>query len=1537
MRQPKYQTKAVEYVTGYLEKKLGTEVSIGGVDIKFFKTAVFTNILFLDQKSDTLLYASELNVRISLFDILNSKVILESVDLKNATVNMLRRKDDPDFNYFYVIDAFASSDTSKSSSGSFDLNLSDLNLTNIKYRYLDAKNSLDLRVQVPSFNTHFNKLDINQPLLDIKSSIMQNAIVDIAMLPDSLSSKPLKGISNFIDTAFVHLNTKSFAMKVSQLEMRNIKFKYDVLAAKEDSNLFDYKHMKYDSINIIVKNGEFIGDSIKGKLLQLSFQEKSGLMIDSMKADFICTPTKSILDNLLLKTQRSRISDRVEFTYYNFPAFYDFTNEVRMNISLINSSSIELRDIACFAPVLNNFESPFVVEGKLRGTVSNLKAKKIILSSGKNTKLEGDISFVGLPNIDETFIDFITTNTSTNYNDLSTIYPSIQLPENIKELGTMSFNGSFTGFINDFVAYGALQSDLGLLQSDLNMKHIDEPAKANYSGSLKSNGINLGKFLQQDSLFGKIAFNARVSGKGITANSIDAIVLSTVSRFDFKGYSYSDIDVNGVIQKKLFTGKLNTNDPNIKLDFQGTIDFNNELPFYKFYATLDSVNLKELKFSKADYILSSRLQFNMKGNTIDNLTGDAHIFNTKIIEEEKQFKIDKIDLLIQEDETRKEINIQSDYINVDVRGKIDLVELPSSFVTIIAHYFPSLPFDYRISEAKQNIDYTISTKNIDPFLKFFYPEIVGGNEASITGSFNSDRYAATLEANIPYLKYLNYEFRKTTMQGSNILNKIFLNINLDSLIINEKSVVKAPSFITVIENNQAVFNLKTDNPKDSIKVDLTGLLIGGKDSVTFSLKPSDIILKGVAWNIKADNKIVYGKNYLRLQDLILFSNNQSVKVYSNLNQENKTVVKLEFTDMDINTFYKYIRLGGYDAAGKINGRVDIINPLEDLRLDGDITITKFVFNGDTINSVAMKANYDIKKDKITCTIKTRDYKYDLLATGSISPKAEENQLDLKIEVLKFKLNILNKYLGEYVSSIDGFTGGTLTLTGNIDKPILLGSLSIPSCVTKINYLQTTYSFKDEIINFYESFIDLGEVTLFDSLKNKATLGGEIFHNNLSDFNLNLFVNTERFQMLHTTSKDNSLFYGDAIINGLISFKGPIDNMEINANVKSMSGTKMSIPITDETTVSENETIRFVNKQKPNLKPQFKVNDKYLLSLNFDLELTTDAEVKIIFDQKAGDIISGRGDGNIRLEIKTNGDFNMYGDYTISEGDYLFTLENLINKKLKIAKGGTISWSGDPYQARINIDAIYSVRAASIANLIPEIDKLSAAEQQEVKRKIPVDLYLKLSGSLLQPNVAFDIKMQSGNGSFSSRANQEIDRIKLDESELNKQVFGLLILNNFIPGNVNFGTVGGGVNTSVSEFIFNQLSYWASQNKLDLGVNLNYNAYTADGTVNSEEGNVKRREFIVGLQKSFLNGRLTIDAGGNIDVSNASATNNSNRVAADVNVQYKITSDGRYTLNAYNKSQYDVILDNNRSKRGISFSYNKEFDDFKELFSKKKKS
>jgi hypothetical protein len=281
----------------------------------------------------------------------------------------------------------------------------------------------------------------------------------------------------------------------------------------------------------------------------------------------------------------------------------------------------------------------------------------------------------------------------------------------------------------------------------------------------------------------------------------------------------------------------------------------------------------------------------------------------------------------------------------------------------------------------------------------------------------------------------------------------------------------------------------------------------------------------------------------------------------------------------------------------------------------------------------------------------------------------------------------------------------------------------------------------------------------------------------------------------------------------------------------------------------------------------------------------------------------------------------------------------VKRTFNFKKGSTITWTGDPTSANIDLTAIY------IAN-VPPIDLVQQQLGGDVtnntmyKQKLPFNVDLNLKNQLLKPDISFDIVLPDSSYTVSpdvvTTVNDRLAQVRQDPNEMNKQVLGVLVLGHFIGDNPlqsQGGSTGinGAIRNSVSSLLSDQLNKLAGN--LIGGVQLSFAVSSgADYSTGVEQN---RTDLNVGLSKQFLNDRVTVTVGNNFNLEGQNQPGQKTTdIAGNLSVNYKLSEDGRYVIRAYRRDEF-IVVEGQVVETGVGFSVTYEYNKFMELFKKSK--
>jgi hypothetical protein len=1370
----------------------------------------------------------------------------------------------------------------------------------------------------------------------ISSILMDDAYINFAS--DTSGILNLKFIIDAISTPGKKGTSKS-DLQFKKIDLNNSRFHYRNEAKNRITTGINYSDLDLRNLNFRLENLSIIGGIISFKLNKMNFKEKSGFIIEEMNAAMSISQSFMHFDNLSIKTPFSTINtDFIRLKFSGFSDFSDFVNKVDL-IAIFKSASLSFNDISFFAPALNGYDEQFRLTGLISGQISNLKGENIIISYQNNTQLEASFKMIGLPDIKTTYMIYDIRNFHSNIHDLEMLKipgrnktSRLNLPLYMAHLGEINYSGKFTGYIDDFVAYGIFTTDLGKLSTDILLKP-DTSKSLTFHGNLKTRDFFIGKLVESEEKLGRISMSANINGF-TSKKSIKAQLDGVIDSFELYKYNYKNIQLAGTLTNKNFDGSFKISDPNIAMEFQGKVNFTSEKPVFEFTANVSRARPYYLHIghSDPDYFVSFLLETNFKGKSIDDINGEIRVVNSLFRKKEKQIQIYNFSLLAETIGGSKSIIIKSDVLDGEIKGNYQFSSLGQSFRNFAYYYIPAFGEDsmkVSLSNDKNKFTYELNFKNIYPVISFFFPDFYLANRTHVFGQYIPKDKIIELNASSPLVGFQGNEWNDLEINSRSTPESLIIATTSKNLIMTNDFALDSFKLMANLSNNTTDIRLNWNSyqkPYNKGQLNFAAIFSKNPSSsnpvVKISIKPSEIVFHDLLWTISKSSITLDSSSYT-VDSFKINNNVQNLLVHGKLSSDPNDDLKFIFKDMDLSSLNIFTRKIRLNLIGKVTGIASMQDPFNKPIFLSDLKLDSLNINGEELGKGEILANWNHDEKKIH--LKT-SAGLGLIPTfnieGDYYPK--NSKLDFKIGLDKLRLNMFDPFANVLISDLKGIATGDLTLEGTLKTPDFNGKLKLMKTSLIVNYLKTRYNFTNDVIIAHNNII-IKNFEFFDEKGNLAVGEGSITNHYFKDFNLDFKIESKNFEFLNTTQKDNQLFYGLVFASGIIQITGPPSNLFMNITARSEKNTVFFIPLSGSNDIRENNFVYWVKDtiigetvEKAPLKNQTKVKG---LKMNLKLEVTPDAEVQLIFDPVIGDKIRGKGSGNLNLLINTIGKFEIFGDITILEGDYLFTLKNLINKKFNVENGGRISWNGNPVDANIDLKAFYNLRT-SIYPLVQ--DPESDPNSESLKKRIPVDCKVSLTGKLMNPTIVPDITLRTADQQSQNYLKNSINT----EDGLMQQFMALLLLNEFIPARFNplgGNTIASSGMTGGTELLSNQLSRWLSQIAKDFDIGLNYRPGDQITTDQME----------VALSTQILNDRVLIS--GNLDVGGneitPTSTTNTNNIVGDFEIDYKITE--KFHVKGFNRSNDNQIFLTSPYTQGAGLLYRESFNNLGELFTRYK--
>ncbi|MEN9511265.1 MAG: hypothetical protein RLZZ370_1084 [Bacteroidota bacterium] len=1323
-----------------------------------------------------------------------------------------------------------------------------------------------------------------------------------------------------------------WALRAQQAVLRNMEFRnFDDHEAMPVPGSFDPYHLRFSNISGKLDTFLLYDDSLHFGIKTLSARERSGLLVQDLKAQ--CRVSYYALDVLgfRLKTAHSILGDTLRFRYQGYNSFSSFSKDVFMN-GRLHQANLGLRDLSVFQSQLASRHDALRLGFSFKGRLSSLQFKKLDVRYGRQGLIQGAVSMNGLPDWRNTFIDASIQKWQTDAQDLATFLGGLRLPTNLNSLGNFQFRGAFTGFFNQFTASGALESSLGRVRlEDLNMNFRQGYSQANYEGKIQSERFNLGAFYGLQPALGAVDASIAVRGTGLGKSDFNLTLDGKIPMLEVNGKELKDASVDGVLTPTSFSGKAALHDPILSLDLDGAIRFAGEHPEYRFKTfQLHHANLKALGLDSLESKLSCTGNSDISIGNASELQGQISLNGISWNRNGVNHFIPYAQFTATQSGGARDWTLRSHIGDAGIYGTFGTSSLPTASLALLHELMPDFVHRPADLDTGLNISFYLNLRQTTLVSSLLADDFALG-PLMLQGSLAASGNSMHLRTEQPtWFEYQGNKFRNVQLQCDKAANAALrFDIGADQLRHKGSTWFNRLQAKGTLHQGVLPVELHMLDSTGNNNINLACDVYLRSDSIPVDIKSGSLSWFGATWSLDTSGRICYRQEATTFTNFYLGSTRNFIEVNGSLGRAQHHELLASFGNFNISDIQPFLSIAGDSIAASLNGTVSIRAGISDHpNAECNILATGIRYNGIAYGDFRLEASsLDVGKRIWVEGMATRGMLKGATVKGSVGIGGADERLNLDVYIPReTSLDGIKPFTEGVVSIRKGFITAQMRVEGTSSEPLLKGSFELRDVQFMVDYTKVTYNIPALRGKSDRNIFSVIPFHIVDETGRGRAIGqATIKHEFFSKFYIDAEVaGANNLKALNTGAKDNELFYGTGYADGNAKFIGPWDKLDLIFNLKTRKNTLVSIPITETSTTGQVSYVSFRKKYEEELQdaaPQESGNSVNSISVN--LEITPEAEVRLIFDEKMGDIMKGNGTGDLRMSLDPSGTFSLFGQFNITGGAYLFTALDLINKKFYVNKGGTITWNGDPYDALINIEAEYRQKISPA----PLMSGRNLAQTVSYPvTDVVSKLYLK--GKLFQPEIRFDLEFPNLQNATSSTnlsdLNATLQRIRADQDEVARQVFGLLVLGNFIPPSFSLqGTTGTeAAGNTVSGLISNQLNNWLSQFGGKFQLTLNMEALT--------QGAQSQNRMTVNVKVPLFNDRLMID--GTYDPTLA---------LPNVNVEYSITQDGTFRVKAYSRNANQLYQAPGSSSNlstntmGLGLFYRREFERWK--FSRKAKT
>ncbi|MFN3588339.1 MAG: translocation/assembly module TamB domain-containing protein [Spirosomataceae bacterium] len=1293
-------------------------------------------------------------------------------------------------------------------------------------------------------------------------------------------------------------------------------------------NEFDYRNFHIQEVHGNIKNFFIQGDTITFQGSQIKGVDKrSNLRLHELKTDFFYSRQQMLMKKLYARINDSEIRDFIGL-YYREPVDFDDFNHLVKIRSNFADCQLQSQDLARFAPGLYPYQDTYLLNGYFDGTVDDFSVKNFELKFGKESYFVGNVGFKGMPYYLKSSMNLDFKSSRMVETDVAQYVGATTHNKHIKKWEDIQFEGWFKGTYRDFTTDFAFQSKgIGQAKGILQVRLEDNPAFSTYKGGVTVTNLALGRLTFQEEILDRISFTGDINGKGLTIQDATLQLDGLVSQFDFQQYNYQNIQINGKMGQSIFTGRVDIDDPNLVANVSGTVDFSRALNRFIINGSLQQAHLEPLGLSDEPISLRTSLNLDMDGNELNNWVGYANFWDTEFIQANKSLKIDSLLLFSENEGHQRRFSLSSEFFDAQIKGEYR----PSDFIYALQYALEDFRPIFKRTSANEWIsgqklkispirlpatsraDYSVTFRNSAPFFTYFFPNwgISSGSTLqgeAVLGTTNS----FTIQAKLDTLSIGNSLFLSSQLKGK-IQKTIHQEAIYSSLDIQSQQQFFTNSITTeklafradwmgknLISFSGDIHQLNTTN-----STTMVGTVDIAPDQYTLSFNSDQSfvdILNG-RWQLPSNNQITYTPAGFQFNDVRLENQQQQVGIEGEISRQQGKVALISIDQFDLKTLQPIIK---EKITGIISGKISLLNTYTQPQILSNLLISDLANDGYLIGNLAASSRYESNLDKLLLFASIENAGKDiLLVNGTFDSQNERNPLDLEARLSGCQVNVFQPFVRDIFSKLEGNMNGKFVVQGTPKHPLLTGKVKITSGRMRIDALQADLYFNDEVELRPDGFFAHTDgFKVFDAPQNgnEAIISGGIIYPQKGPMRLDihgLMRDRDGFTLLRTNSKDNADFYGIAHATGDIHVTGDFNNVLITGNLLSKRNTKLTIPLDTETSVNiEEETIPFVGKvqeKKEALSEQVKetVDFQPIINLNglkmsLNISLTPEAECEIIFDRANNDRVLAYGNGRLTIDYDTRGGFSLTGPYTVKSGKYDFSFQNLASlRKFEITDGSKITWSGDPYNAQIEMDAAY------VANVpLSEIPGISTSNTTEAANRYPVRVIVHLRDNLLVPQVGFSIEFDQRQipVTYQSQILAFQQRLKDDEQLLSRNVSSILAFNQLFPDNIVDALRQQFLIDNLNNILSNQIGNLA--NKLDPNLELGVQLGDVRQNFNNAQLNISYK---------LLNDRIRLSGRSAYLNGDIAALNPQGQLTIGGEIDYMLTDDGTWRMKAYSRS------------------------------------
>ncbi len=1496
-------------------------------------------VTFNDQQSrnDIKLYFKSFDTRVKTFDLQNNSYAVNDINLDGLK---LKLKQDLVEEVSKKVEKKVDSLNNKKP---MQIGLRGIKLTNFDIDYGDDNTKTFAKVLFKELSTRVNKLDLENNAYDVDNIFLSGANINANLyLPAKNANPKTEGSDNSKTTE----QQKALSLLLGKLVLNDVKVAYNNTAIAPTRQGMDFNHLNFSKLNVEVRKFKMQNNTFAGSVNSAEIQEARGLDIREFNTDFVYNEKEAYLKDLYLETSRTILRDEIVLNYNSIEQLSSNLGAVKISANIKNSK-VGFADILNLAPDLRN-TAPFNrypnailnINANVKGNVNDLLINNLKVSGIDQLRVAASGRIKNATNPDNLYYDLRIAELSSSAKTIYNLVPKNTIPSNIALPSNMSIKGTAKGTTK------VVDANLNLYSTSGNasvVAKVDMRRKNRELYDVKANlqGLQIGRIIKNKDV-GSVTAQIYAKGESFDFKNANADLKGHVASAVYKGYRYQNMNLTGKIRRGAYNIILNSKDPNANMQLTASGIYNDKNPTVKVNGNILKLDLNKLGFYKEQMILAGKIDGDFTNLDPDHLNGYLNLKDFAFSDTKEIYPVQEINLKASSTADSTNIIFNSQIADVELRGKYRLTQIFGALTQTINQYYQfQKPAKNQKIEAGQFFTFNAKIKN-DDLIRKFVPELKSFETINLTGNYDADSQKIEIDGQIPQVLYGENSIENATLRVTNENQALQYNLNVAAL----KSSSFALNKVNIggdIAQNIINYNITTKDAKDETQFLIAGNAKSLNDITEISLNPNGLKLNYTDWTVAEGNKIQISNTGI-LADNFRLSNGGSEILVQSETQSPNAPLNVSLKNFKIETITELIKKDTLLARGTINGTAQLRDLTKNMTFTSDLNISDLIVYENPVGNLAVKVN-NTSPNILNADIALSGNNNDVKILGDYNTSSSTFDLNMAINQLQMKS--VQGFSMNAITNTEGYISGNLKITGTTAQPNILGKVKFNDAGLEIAKTGSDFRKLNDEIDFTSRGIEFNNFKINDRDGNSMNIDGQVLTQTYRDFAFNLDLDAKDFKVVNSEKSNEAIMYGILSIDAALQVRGNLDLPKVDGRLSVADDTDFTfvLPQSSPTLQEREGIVEFIDQDQVALNKTIKADSLNSqtrikgMDVNVNIELSKEAKLSLLIDKANGDFVKLQGEAELTGGIDPSGKTTLVGVYEVESGSYEMSV-SVLKRKFDIQKGSTITWTGEPTTATLDITAIYKTETAPIDLVQQQISGEDASTLNQFKQRIPFNTLLKMKGELLKPVITFDITTDEKNNAVSSNVTDVVDQklaqLRTQESEMNKQVFALLLLNRFIgenPFESGAGLSGEMMaRQSVSKILSQQLNNLASD--LIKGVDLNFDLESSEdystGTSNT------RTDLNVDISKKLLNDRLKVSVGSNFGLEGEARQNeNMTNIAGDVTVDYSLSKDGRYMLRAYRKNEYQVALQGQIVETGLGFIITLDYDKFRDIFQRSK--